>query len=70
MFCEQLTMPNGEVARVLFLEYIDGVTVAQWKQTYLKHKNLHTDDEDDADEAESNMSEESCSSSMQRELRL
>ncbi len=68
MFYEHLTIPNGEVALVLFKEYIDGVTVAQWKRTYLKHKNLHSDDEDDDDEGESGMSVDLCSSSTEGEF--
>lgn len=68
MLCEHLTMPNEEVALVLFTEYIDGVAVAQWKRTYLKHENLHSDDEDDDDEAESGMSADLCSSSMEGEF--
>lgn len=50
----KLTMPNGEVARVLVMKHIDGVTVAQWKRTYLKHENLNSDDEYDDEEAEKN----------------
>ncbi|KAK0185336.1 hypothetical protein F5146DRAFT_1228247 [Armillaria mellea] len=69
---KKLTMPNGEVAGVLFMEYIDGVTVAQWKRTYLKHENLYSDDEDEdedeEDETESVMSEDLWSSSMERQF--
>ncbi|KAK0436272.1 hypothetical protein EV421DRAFT_1908141 [Armillaria borealis] len=66
----KLTIHNREVARVLvlFMEYVDGVTVPQWKRTYVKHENLYSDDEDDDDEVESGISEDSCSSSTEREF--